>query len=60
MGRLIHHYNGWSMEKQNRIRQVQSEIADETAKEDLDPGAIGIRYAEIEAICRDLRAHATD
>lgn len=53
-------YNGWSMEKQNRIRQVQSEIAEETAKENLDPNALGIRYAEIEAICRDLKAHATD
>lgn len=53
-------YNRWSMDKQNRIRQVQSEIADEMAKEDLDPGAIGIRYAEIEAICRDMAAHAAD
>lgn len=35
--------------------QVQSEIRDETAKSPLDPAALGIRYAEIETICRNVR-----
>jgi hypothetical protein len=52
-------YNRWSFEKQGRIQQVQAEIAAETAKENLDPMAIGIRYAEIEAICRDMTDQAS-
>ncbi len=43
------------MERQARIRQVQREIAVETAKDTLDPAALGVRYAEIALICRDLR-----
>ena len=38
--------------------QVQSEIRDETAKSPLDPAALGIRYAEIETICRNVRDEA--
>lgn len=53
-------YNRWSAERQTRIRQVQSEIADETGKERLDPNALGIRYAEIETICREMRDRAND
>lgn len=53
-------YNRWSMEKQNRMRQVQSEIADETARAPLDPSALGIRYAEIESICREMKSRATE
>jgi hypothetical protein len=34
---------------------VQSEIQQETAKSPLDPAALGIRYAEIEAICRNVK-----
>jgi hypothetical protein len=52
-------YNRWSSEKQTRIRQVQSEIADETAKDTLDPNALGIRYAEVETICREMKNQAT-
>ena len=48
-------YNRWAAEKQARVLQVQSEIAEETAKDPLDPGALGIRYAEIEMICRQMR-----
>lgn len=51
-------YNRYSREKQNRIAQVQSEIAEETAKESLDPAALGIRYAEIEVHCRQLKEEA--
>ena len=49
-------FGRWSAEKQSRIWQVQAEIAEETRKDPLDPGALGIRYAEIEAICREVRA----
>jgi hypothetical protein len=41
--------------RQQRMFQVQSEIRDETAKSPLDPAALGIRYAEIETICRNVR-----
>jgi hypothetical protein len=51
-------YNEFAAEKVRRVIQVQSEIAEETAREPLDPGALGIRYAEVEAICRELKAEA--
>ncbi len=51
-------YNRWSWEKQNRIQQVQNEIGDETSKDTLDPTALGIRYAEIESICRNMKDQA--
>lgn len=51
-------YNKALMEKQQRIRQVQQELAQETAKDDLEPEALAVRYAEIELICRDLSALA--
>lgn len=51
-------YNRSSAEKQNRIRQVQGEIADETGKSQLDPTAIGIRYVEIENLCRQIKEQA--
>lgn len=47
--------NRWAVEKQARMLQVQRELAEETAKDPLDPGALGIRYAEIEMICRQMR-----
>ncbi len=51
-------YNRFAQEKQARIFQAQGEIAEETAKETLDPNALGIRYAEIESICRELKVRA--
>ena len=51
-------YNQWSIEKQNRIRQVQSEIVGETARDPLSVDALGIRYAEIEMICRQMKERA--
>jgi hypothetical protein len=53
-------YNRWSFEKQNRIRQVQTEIVDETKKEPLDPNGLGIRYAEVESICREMKDRANE
>jgi hypothetical protein len=48
-------YNRSIQERIQRIRQVQMEIAAETAKDPLDNAALGVRYAEVELICRDLR-----
>src|SRR5437867_10752431 len=46
-------YNQIAITKQTRISQLQTEIAAETAKDTLDPMALGSRYAEIETICRE-------
>jgi hypothetical protein len=51
-------YNQLVAQRQQRIYQVQSEIRDETAKSPLDPAALGIRYAEIESICRNVHDEA--
>jgi hypothetical protein len=40
--------------KQARISELQNEIAAETQKDQPDPMALGVRYAEIESIRRDL------
>ncbi|MBI2687797.1 MAG: hypothetical protein HYX27_15915 [Acidobacteria bacterium] len=45
----------WVGDRQNRISQVQREIAEETAKSPLDPGALGVRYAEVESIRREIK-----
>jgi hypothetical protein len=47
-------YAEYSAQKYVRMAQVQREIDEEIRKDVLDPGAIGIRYAELEAIRRDL------
>jgi len=52
-------YNQFAMTKQTRISQLQSEIATETAKDTLDPMALGVRYAEIETICREMKDQAS-
>jgi hypothetical protein len=51
-------YNQFALTKQNRISQLQTEIASETAKDALDPMALGVRYAEIESICREMKDQA--
>jgi len=47
-------HDRWTQEKSARINQVYRELAAETDKEPLDPKALGIRYAEIEGICREI------
>ena len=49
-------YNRWAEAKQRRIWQVQREIFDWTGAEPLDASQLGIRYAEIEMICRQMLA----
>lgn len=41
--------------KSRRVAQVESELRDETLAEVLDPLALGLRYLELEAICRESR-----
>lgn len=53
-------YNQFSQEKQARLRQVQVDIAAQTAASPLDPMALGQSYAEVETICRQLRERATE
>jgi hypothetical protein len=48
-------YTRLSDERQQRVAQVRREIVQWTQAEPLDPGQLGIRYAEIEAIRRELR-----
>ena len=38
--------------------QLQTEIAAEVSKDTLDPIALGVQYAEIETICRELKNQA--
>lgn len=42
-------------EKVNRQAQLMREISIENNKTPLDPMALGLRYAEVETICRDIR-----
>jgi hypothetical protein len=45
-------------QRQQRVYQVQSEIIAETARSPLNPAALGIRYTEVETICRNVRDEA--
>lgn len=47
-------YTRYQAPKLTRMVQVQLEIAQETAKSPLEPIALGLRYAEIEVIRREL------
>lgn len=52
-------YSRWiqySLGKAQRSAQVQMEISQETAKETMDPMALGVRYLELEGIRRELAA----
>lgn len=54
MQRQIDDYSRWAAQRQRRISDVQAEIVVETAKSPLDPAALGVRYAEVEAIRREI------
>lgn len=41
--------------KSRRAAQVENELRDETLAEVVDPMALGLRYMELEAICRESR-----
>jgi hypothetical protein len=48
-------YDTFSFQQQQQIQQARFQIAMETAKDQLDPMALGIMYAGIETSCRGLR-----
>ena len=48
-------YSRLTQSKQDRASQVNMEISLETAKPNLDAMALGVRYLELEVICRELR-----
>jgi hypothetical protein len=48
-----------SSDRYARIFQVRGEIAEQTAKDVLDPLGLGLRYAEIETRCRQIRTDET-
>jgi hypothetical protein len=47
-------FERWSSERNRRVFEVQFEIGIETARSPLDPAALGLRYAEVEAIRREI------
>ena len=49
----------WSQPRSQRMFEVQFEILAETAREPLDPAALGVRYAEVEAIRREIAERNT-
>jgi len=53
-------YQRFNAGKQSRISQIQSDLAAATAAEQIDAVSLGMGYAEIEAIRRDLRDKLTD
>jgi hypothetical protein len=55
INRLNNDYLRFSAEKVRRVVEVQADIAEKTNAETLDPLELGVRYAELEAIRRDLR-----
>ena len=46
----------WEMGRQERVYDLQTEIAAEKARSPLDPMALGVRYVEIETIRREIAA----
>jgi len=48
-------FNSYVVGKQIRAAQVQRELAEEIAREPLDPMALGLRQAELETIRRQIR-----
>ena len=54
MQNQINDYSRWALQRQRRMTEVQLEIGLETAKSPLDPAALGVRYAEVEAIRREI------
>src|SRR5947208_16807925 len=54
----IEAYNAFSLEQQRQIQNAQFQISVETAKDSLDPLAIGTLHAGIETSCRGLRDKA--
>lgn len=57
--RLNAQFDAYRIGKTNRQFQVQRELAEEMAREPLDPTAIGLRHVELESIRREIEAEQT-
>lgn len=55
LGRIEFEWQRYLASKARRVSQVDSEIRDATLAEVVDPMALGLRYMELEAICRESR-----
>jgi len=55
MSENVRSFSTWSTEKLIRLFEVRAEIETETAKTQLDALGLGMRYVEVEAICRQGR-----
>lgn len=55
LGRIQAEWNLYLAAKNRRVAQVERELRQETMAEVLDPLALGLRYMELEAICRESR-----
>ncbi len=53
--RLQAEWQRYLIEKQRRVGDVERELAQETNAKAPDPLSLGLRYAELEAICREAR-----
>ena len=55
LARLNADWNQYLAQKYNRISQVNRELDDVARQDTIDPMAFGVRYAEIESICREAK-----
>jgi hypothetical protein len=55
LGRIQTEWSRYLATKSRRVAQVESEIRQATQAAVLDPMALGVRYVELEAICRESR-----
>ena len=60
IGKFSDNYNQTVREKQVRISQLQIEINQQTANDPIDPMELGVRYAEMAQIQKDLRNGQTN
>lgn len=55
LGRLQLEWQRYLLAKERRVAQVERELRDLTLAPSPDPYALGVRYVELEAICREAR-----
>ena len=55
LGKIQVEWQRYLASKVRRVQQVEREIREATLAEVVDPWALGVRYMELEAICREAR-----
>lgn len=55
LGKINLQWQQYLNTKVRRVAEVESEIRQATLTDPVDPYALGVRYAELEAICREAR-----